>query len=79
MGDIQARGIGQNAERIDFGRRKTMKVNIYINGRPASSYSAEEMAGIREELAKRAMKAAGYIPAEGSSICRKGKDARLPA
>lgn len=56
-----------------------MKVKIYINGRPASSYSAEEMAGIREELTKRAMKAAGYIPAEGSGICQKGKDARLPA
>lgn len=57
-----------------------MKVNIYINGRPASSYSAEDMAGIREKLTKKAMNAAGYIPAEGSIACQREKGAgRLPA
>ena len=41
-----------------------MTVEIYINGRPAESYTEEEMAVIRRKLTVSAMKAAGYVPAK---------------
>jgi hypothetical protein len=41
-----------------------MNIEIYINGRPAESYTEEEMQEIREKLTDIAMRAAGYIPAD---------------
>ena len=41
-----------------------MKVNIYINGRPVESYTEEELKEIRWALTVKAMKAAGYVPAD---------------
>lgn len=40
-----------------------MTIKIYINGKPAESYTEEEMAAIRRKLTVTAMKAAGYVPA----------------
>lgn len=39
-----------------------MKIHIYINGRPAESYTEEEMVDIRKKLTVSAMKAAGFVP-----------------
>ena len=41
-----------------------MNIEIYINGRPAESYTEEEMKEIRKKLTYTAMKAAGYVPVE---------------
>ena len=56
-----------------------MTIHIYINGQPAESYTAEEMADIRKKLTVSAMKAAGFVPADGSTSCRNGNDTKLPA
>lgn len=40
-----------------------LNIEIYINGRPAESYTQEEMQEIKKKLTYTAMKAAGYIPA----------------
>lgn len=44
-----------------------MTIQIYINGRPAESYTQEEMTAIRYKLTVAAMQAAGYVPAESNN------------
>lgn len=39
-----------------------MKIEIYINDRPIETIAPEELKEIGKILAKRAMKAAGYVP-----------------
>ena len=43
-----------------------MNIEIYINGRPVESYSESELKKIKKEITEKAMKAAGYIPAENA-------------
>lgn len=37
-----------------------MKIEIYINNKPISDYSPEELAELKEKLTQNSMKAAGY-------------------
>ena len=41
-----------------------MKVNIYINGKRVEEYPKKELEEIKKQLTIKAMKAAGFVPAE---------------
>lgn len=44
-----------------------MNIEIYINGRPAESYTQEEMGEINLQLTINAMRAIGFVPVSGLS------------
>lgn len=50
-----------------------MNIEIYINGRPAESYTEEEMQEIKKKLTYTAMKAAGYVPVKQKGGTDEGK------
>lgn len=44
-----------------------MNIEIYINGRPAESYTQEEMEKINLQLTTNAMNAIGFVPVSSLS------------
>jgi len=48
-----------------------MKVNIYINGKRVEEYSKEELEQLKKQLTIKAMRAAGFVPAEEAKDIKK--------